>query len=109
MSENSVNVSVALGNETTKEINDIYLEYENLGDGLSAQTIGENSNKVTVSVKGVQNVLSDLDPTTIKAYVDLKNLGVGEHEVKIDVRGSDLRAKYSSKTTKVTIRITEKK
>ncbi len=109
MSENSVNVSVTLGNETTKEIDDIYLEYENLGDGLSAQTIGENSNKVTVSVKGVQNVLSDLDPTTIKAYVDLKNLGVGEHEVKIDVRGSDLRAKYSSKTTKVTIRITEKK
>ncbi len=109
MSENSVNVSVVLGNETTKEIDDIYLEYENLGDGLSAQTIGENSNKVTVSVKGVQNVLSDLDPTTIKAYVDLKNLGVGEHEVKIDVRGSDLRAKYSSKTTKVTIRITEKK
>lgn len=109
MSENSVNVSVVLGNETTKEIDDIYLEYENLGDGLSAQTIGENSNKATVSVKGVQNVLSDLDPTTIKAYVDLKNLGVGEHEVKIDVRGSDLRAKYSSKTTKVTIRITEKK
>ena len=108
ISATSVNVSVSLGDETTKEFDDIYLEYENLGEGLSAQTVGENSNRVTVSVKGVQSVLSNLDPTTIKAYVDLKGLGVGQHEVTVQVSGSDLRAKYSSKTTKVTLRITEK-
>ena len=109
MSENSVKVSVALGEETTKEINDIYLEYENLGDGLAVQAVDQNSTKVTVSVKGVQSVLSELDPTTIKAYVDLKGLQLGEHEIPVEVKGSDLRVKYSSKTTKVTLRITEKK
>lgn len=109
ISENSVNVTVTLNDEVTKEISDIYLEYENLGDGLSAQTVGENSNIVTVSVKGVQSVLSGLDPTTIKAYVDLKGLGAGQHEIPIEVSGSDLRVKYSSKKIKVTIRITEKK
>ena len=108
ISATSVKVNVTLGEESTKEFDDIYLEYENLGEGLSAQTVGENSNKVTVSVKGVQNVLSNLDPTTIKAYVDLKGLGVGQHEVAVKVSGSDLRGKYSSKTTKVTLRITEK-
>lgn len=107
--ENTVNVSVALGEESTKEINDVYLEYENLGDGLTVQAVDQNSTKVTVSVKGVQSVLSELDPTTIKAYVDLKGLGVGEHEIPVEVSGSDLRIKYSSKTTKVTLRITEKK
>ena len=109
MSENSVKVSVALGEETTKEIDDIYLEYENLGDGLVVQAADQNSTKVTVSVKGVQSVLSELDPTTIKAYVDLKGLQPGEHEIPVEVKGSDLRVKYSSKTTKVTLRITEKK
>ena len=109
MSENSVKVSVTLGEETTKEINDIYLEYENLGDGLAVQAVDQNSTKVTVSVKGVQSVLSELDPTTIKAYVDLKGLQLGEHEIPVEVKGSDLRVKYSSKTTKVTLRITEKK
>lgn len=109
ISENTVNVSVALGDETTKEINDVYLEYENLGDGLTVQAVDQNNTKVTVSVKGVQSVLSGLDPTTIKAYVDLKGLGVGEHEIPVEVSGSDLRIKYSSKTTKVTLRITEKK
>ena len=44
---------------------------------------------LNVSVKGVQNVLSNMDPTTIKAYVDLEGLGVGEHEVPILVEGQD--------------------
>lgn len=108
ISATSVNVSVSLGEETTKEFDDIYLEYENLGEGLVVQAVDKDSTKVSVSIKGVQSVLNDLDPTTIKAYVDLKGLGVGQHEIPVKVEGSDLRAKYSSKTTKVTLRITEK-
>lgn len=108
ISTNSVNVFVSLADEFTKEINDIYLEYENLGDNLVVQAVDQNSTKVNVSVKGVQKVLADLDPATIKAYVDLKGLGVGQHEIPVKVSGSDLRAKYSSKTTKVTLRISEK-
>ena len=108
ISETSVNVKVTLGDETTDEVDDVYLEYENLGEGLSAQTVGENSNRVTISVKGVQSVLSGLDPTTIKAYIDLKGLGVGEHEVPVQVTGSDARVKYSSQTTRITVRITER-
>lgn len=108
MSASNVTVSISLGDETTKEFDNIYLEYENLGDGLVVQAASQDSTKVTVSVKGVQKVLSDMDPTTIKAYVDLKGLKAGQHEVPVLVTGSDLRAKYSSKTTKVTLRITEK-
>lgn len=108
MSASNVTVSVSLGEEATKEFDNIYLEYENLGDGLVVQAASQDSTKVTVSVKGVQKVLSDMDPTTIKAYVDLKGLKAGQHEVPVLVTGSDLRAKYSSKTTKVTLRITEK-
>ena len=108
ISESSVNVNVTLGEETSKEIDNIYLEYENLSDGLTAQAVDLNSTKVTVSVKGVQSVLSNLDPTTIKAYVNLKGLGVGEHEIPVKVVGSDPKIKYSSKTTKITLKITEK-
>ena len=108
MSASNVTVSVSLGDEATKDFDNIYLEYENLGDGLVVQAASQDSTKVTVSVKGVQKVLSDMDPTTIKAYVDLKGLKAGQHEVPVLVTGSDLRAKYSSKTTKVTLRITEK-
>ena len=81
MSASNVTVSVSLGDEATKEFDNIYLEYENLGDGLVVQAASQDSTKVTVSVKGVQKVLSDMDPTTIKAYVDLKGLKAGQHEV----------------------------
>ena len=53
-------------------------------------------------------MLNDIDPSTIKAYVDLKGLDVGEHEIDVSVKGTDLRAKYESKTTKVKLRITKK-
>lgn len=108
ISETSVNVNVTLGDESSKEISDIYLEYQNLGDGLTVQAVDANSTKVTVSLKGVQSVLNDLDPTTIKAYVDLKGLGIGDHEIPVKVSGSDEKVKYSSKTTKITLRITQK-
>lgn len=109
ISENTVNVGIELGSETTKEISDLYLEYENLGEGLVVQAADQNSTKVTVSVKGVQSVLSELDPATIKVYVDLNGLGVGKHEIPVQVKGSDLRVKYASKTTKVTLIISEEK
>lgn len=109
ISENSVNVSIELGDETSKEISDLYLEYQNLGQGLAVQAVSQDSTKVTVSVKGVQSVLAALDPTTIKAYVDLKGLGVGKHDIPVEVKGSDLRVKYFPKTTKITLVITDEK
>lgn len=39
ISTDSVNVTVSLGNETTKEFDNIYLEYENLADGLIVQAV----------------------------------------------------------------------
>lgn len=108
LSDSTANVNITLGDETSKEVSDIYLEYENLADGLSVQATDANSTKVTVIVKGVDSVLSNLDPTTIKAYVDLKDLTVGEHEVEIKVEGTDKRIKYSSKIKKVTLKIAQK-
>ena len=108
LSENSITVSIDVEDETYKEIDNIYLEYENLGDGLAVQATSENSTKISVSLKGVDNVLKDLDPSTIKAYVDLKDLGVGEHEIDVKVEGSDLRVKYYPKTKKVKLKITQK-
>ncbi len=108
LSATSLNVDITLGDQSTREIDDVYLEYENLGDGYTVQAVGESNTKVTVILKGVQDVISSVDPTTIKAYVDLKDLGVGEHEINVKVRGSDSRVNYSSKTIKVTLKITQK-
>ena len=56
---------------------------------------------------GSEMCIRDRDSSSIKAYIDLSNYGVGEHEVDVQVTGSDLRLSYKPKTKKVKIRITK--
>ena len=44
----------------------------------------------------------------IKAQVDLSGYTEGEYEVEIKVAGEDNKASYTSKTTKIKIRISKK-
>ena len=70
--------------------------------------MSEADSKVSVVVKGSQEVVNSVDQSTITAYIDLSGYGVGEHEVEVKVKGTDLRLSYASKTKKVKVRISEK-
>ena len=63
---------------------------------------------VDVMVKGVSTIISKLDPSTIKAYVDLSNLGLGTHKVPVMVTGDDERLTYTSRTVLVEVIIAKK-
>src|SRR5690606_14324717 len=90
MSDVVVNVKISVGNETTKEFNNIDVEYENLGSNYTVNAKGAEDQKITVIVKGIKEVLDTLDPASIRAYVDLKEYGVGEHQVDVIVERTDL-------------------
>ena len=107
LSVNTVKINVTVDNSITKEFNNISVSAENLASGLKAQAMSLEDSKITVVVEGSEDVINNLDPTTIKAYVDLKNTGVGEHEVEVNVPGSDLKLTYKPKTKKVKIKITQ--
>lgn len=101
-------INVSLGNETIKEISDVYIETINLNSNYKAVAIGENSSKITVIIKGTEEVVNSIDSSNIKAIVDLSEYGEGEHEVEIKVSGDELKATYTPKTTKIKIKISEK-
>jgi len=44
----------------------------------------------------------------IKATVDLAGLGEGEHVVEVVVTGEELKATYTAKPTKITVKIFKK-
>ena len=75
---------------------------------MSVQAESEDDRKVTVVVSGSEEALANVKETDITAYVDLKNYGVGTHEVDVVVTGSDLKLSYSSKTKKVKVVISKK-
>ena len=108
ISEKTVNVKVELGDESTTEISGVRLSQINLGSNYTAQATQTTSTEITVILKGVESVITNIDASQIEAYVDLEGLGVGEHEVEIKVRGTDTRVSYSPKVTKTIIRIAEK-
>ena len=108
ISEDSASVTISLGTEVVKEIDDVYIETINLNSNYKASALGENSSKITVIVKGTKEVIDAIDATNIKATVDLSEYGEGDHEVDIVVSGDELKATYTPKTTKIKIRITSK-
>ena len=60
------------------------------------------------NIIGIVGIVDNVSSANIKAYIDLENYGVGEHEVEVKVKGDDLKLSYTSKTKKVKVRITEK-
>ncbi len=108
ISTKTVVIKVTLDGLSTKEFKDINITTENLASKFKVQALTENDSKVDVIVRGSQSVIDSLDATTLNAYIDLKDYGVGEYEVTVYVTGSDLRLTYVPRTEKVKVRITEK-
>lgn len=106
LSVKNVKVKVVLDNSITKEITGVGVSAENLPAGYKAQALTDDDRKITVIVSGSKDIIDKLDASSIRAYVDLSNYGVGEHEVKVNVTGSDVRLTYRPKTKEVKIRVT---
>lgn len=108
ISEKTVTVKVTLDDLASKEFPNIHIATENLNSNYKVQALSEADSIVTVVIKGSKDIIDKLDDSVIRAYIDLKDYGVGEHEVEVKVTGDDLRLAYSSKTKKVKVRITAK-
>ena len=108
LSSKTMTVKVIIDNSSSKEFEGISVQSENLADNLKVQALSDEYRQVTVVVKGSEESLKNITNSDIKAYIDLKDFGVGEHEVDVQVTGSDLKLTYASKTKKIKVRITEK-
>lgn len=108
MSISSVIVDVKLDTVADKDIENVSIEYRNLGSEYTVQGLSAEDVMVTVNIKGVSSVINSISATDIVAYLDLGGYGEGEHEVDVKVDGSDVKVQYQSKTKKVKIRIVKK-
>lgn len=108
LSNDKTKITITLGNEESKEINDVYIETINLNSNYKVVAVGENSNKTTVIVKGTKEVIEAIDSSSLKATIDLSDYKEGEYEVPVLVEGTDSKATYTSKISKVKIRISLK-
>lgn len=107
LSVKNIKLKIVVDNSITKEFEGIRVSAENLASGYKAQALSKEDSEITVVVSGSADIIEHLDAASIKAYVDLTNYGVGEHEVKVNVTGSDVRLTYKPKTKEVKVRVTK--
>ncbi len=105
MSVNNITIDVLVGTSVDKEIDNVQIEYRNLNDKYIVQGLSKEDVEIVVGLKGVESVLEEIETSDITAYLDLKGLGEGEHEVEVKVEGSDVKVQYIAKTKKVRIKI----
>ena len=103
MSTSTVVVKVKLSSISEKTVSDVSIETKNLGNGLVAQASSKEDSMIDVIVKGTSTNLKNITSDDITASVDLKGLGVGVHEVEVEVSGDDVKLSYTPKKTKVKI------
>ena len=108
LSVNNVTVTVTLGEASTKKIDDISIEPINLSSEYTVQGTNESATKVSVTLRGVQDVIDAVTSDDIKAYIDLDGYTEGEYEVEVKVEGTDSKIQYTSMTKKVKIKISKK-
>lgn len=108
LSINNVTVGVNLGEIASRDIENVAIEYRNIGENYKPQGTSETSTSVTVNLKGVKNVIDAIGADDITAYIDLEGLGEGSYEVDINVEGNDSKVTYTPKTKKVKINIVKK-
>ncbi|MCI8460694.1 MAG: hypothetical protein HFE81_04785 [Bacilli bacterium] len=108
LSSKTMTVKVTVANSSSKEIPNVSVVSENLDSNLKVQALTEEDRQVTVVVSGSEDIIKDIQASDITAYIDLKGFTVGQREVEVKVRGTDLRLSYASKTKKVKVSITNK-
>ena len=105
MSVNNVTIDVTLDQSIDREISGVHIEPRNLSSGYIVQGLTDSDIQVSVVLKGVESVVSQIEASDITAYIDLSGYGVGEYEVDVYVEGTDSKVQYVAKTKKVKIRI----
>ncbi len=107
MTDTTTSVTVTLDKETSKEFTGIDVEPINKAEGYVVEAVTENDRVITVIAKGVESALETLDPTKIKAYIDLTGYEAGTYEVEVKLETDDSRFTLVSTTSKVKIKITK--
>ena len=107
MSISSVTVDVRLSSDISNiEVHDVSISANNLGSEYSVQAIDIDS--ISVKLRGVSSVVENITSDAINAFVDLRGLGEGIHEVVIHVEGTDLRVEYLPSILRMRVRITRR-
>ena len=108
ISVKKLTVELKVGTIVSRDIEAIPIDAIN-HDGYNVQVIGEQNRTVTVIANGSKDVIDNIDPLSIKAYVDLTGLTEGEHSVEVKVEGQNSTVTYTPRVKEIKVKMTKTK
>lgn len=108
ISVKKITVKLEVGGIISRDIEGIPIDAIN-HDGYSVQVIGEQNRTVTVIVNGSEDVVKNIEPASIRAYVDLAGLSEGERLVEVKVEGDNSTVTYTPRVKEIRVKITKNK
>lgn len=104
MSATSAKVTVTVDTETSKTFEGISVESLNLANDFSVTALTEEDRTIDVIIKGVSSALESLDPSQIKAYIDLSGYNT-ENTYEVEVKLSIDDPRFTLVSTKKTVNV----
>lgn len=102
-----VKINIQVQEEQKKTFKSLPIHVLGLGDQYEAQFLNPEDGTMDVQVSGAPSVLNSIKPSDIQLYVNANELGVGEHEVEVEVNGPQ-NIKWNLSKNKIKIRISQR-
>ena len=87
ISPETIQIEVDVEEEKRTTLSNLPIQSFGLGEGLSLQFLTPETGTLDVSLLGAQSILDKIKPSDIELYINVTNLGSGEHDVSIEVNG----------------------
>lgn len=107
MSESTSSITVKVEEQTQITLDNIQVLADPPPTQYTVGTATEEDKKISVIVSGVQSVIKDINPTSIRATIDVTGLKPGKHTVpvKVSIEDETLANRVTVKAVKTEIQV----
>lgn len=104
----TVNISIILGDKETSQIEKSQIFFENNANNYEVVRADGSEMVVDVTMSGTADRLAQIDPSSIKVFIDMSALRVGQQSVTLKVSGPDPLVDYQVTNNQIDVIISEK-
>ncbi|WP_246945410.1 YbbR-like domain-containing protein [Bacillus pinisoli] len=101
----TIPVLVKVERNEIRTLSNIPIKVIGLATSLKADFISPEEGRLSIELIGAPSILNEIDETDLDIYIDVSNLGSGQHDVNILVNGPE-NIKWNLSTNKATVDIT---
>lgn len=106
VSPQQIEVAVDVEEEISETFSDLSIRSQGLDAQYALTFLTPEAGSLNLDVQGAQSVIEGTSPTNFDVFIDVTDLGIGEHDVDIEVKGPD-NVTWALPQEKAKIRITE--